>query len=178
MFRATTLMLLLFTDSLVFAQKMVDGFAARNFTDSSGYSMPYRLFVPADYDKSRKYPLVVWLHGAGGRGRDNLKQIMGDQIPGTRYWTAPENQAKYPAFVVVPQSENFWDGGPSGVAQRAASEYGDNPSPQLVRVLGIVDSLQEEFNIDASRLYISGQSFGGYGTWSMITKRPEVLPLL
>jgi predicted peptidase len=39
--------------------------------------MPYRLFVPTDYDRKKKYPAVLWLHGGAGRGNDNLSQISG-----------------------------------------------------------------------------------------------------
>src|SRR5215471_8226632 len=81
----------------------VDGFVAKVYRTRTG-TMPYRLFVPPGYDKSIKYPLVLWLHGAGGIGKDNRKQIQHDQVPGTHLWTKRENQTRHPAFVVVPQS--------------------------------------------------------------------------
>ena len=62
-------------------------------------------------DKAKKYPLlVIWLYGAGGAGRDNKLEIEGDQILGTHIWTRAENQAKHPAFVLVPQSPGIWAG--------------------------------------------------------------------
>src|SRR6476646_4667893 len=82
----------------------VDGFIARLHHGRSGRTMPYRLFIPPGYKKSNKYPLIMWLHGAGGIGSDNLRQIQGDQIPGTHLWARPEIQAQHPAFIVVPQS--------------------------------------------------------------------------
>ena len=84
---------------LLLAQKPVDGFEARTYK-----MMPYRLFVPTTYDKSRKYPLIVWLHGSGSVGSDNLKQISGASLRGTHTWTAAQAQAQHPAFVLAPQS--------------------------------------------------------------------------
>jgi predicted peptidase len=138
----------------------VDGFVARRFVGRGAPPMPYRLFVPPGYDRSKRYPLIVWLHGAGGVGNDNLRQIMGDQIPGTRLWTKPEHQSAHPMFVLVPQTSSFWF---------SANAKGVLPIDQ---VLGIIESLRAEFGIDTTRLYLSGQSLGGNGTWGMITRGP------
>lgn len=133
--------------------------------------MPYRLFIPGAYDGSQSYPLIVWLHGAGGAGSDNLRQIQGDQIPGTRIWTTPENQTRHPAFVMVPQARGEWDysGYPYLHGKRS-----DRLTAPLLQVLGIVESLQKEFRIDSSRIYVAGQSAGGFGAWNLITKKPGV----
>src|SRR5262245_16287706 len=73
--------------------------------------MPYRLFVPHAIAPGRTYPLIIWLHGAGGTGTDNLLQISGDQVAGTRRWTAGPMQTEHPSFVLVPQSDNAWESG-------------------------------------------------------------------
>lgn len=151
----------------VMAQSGIDGFEPRLYKDEAGSIMPYRLFIPDGYDKHKRYPLVLWLHGAGGSGFDNLQQISGDQIPGTHIWTTRENQVKHPAFVLVPQTVRAWDSTLDG-------KNGNRLSPELVHVLGILDSLKTEFRIDSKRLYIAGQSIGGFGTWNFITKRPDI----
>jgi predicted peptidase len=154
------------------AQDNIDGFLARNYKNSFSQTMPYRLFVPPGYDKAHKYPLIVWLHGASGIGSDNLAQIQGDQIPGTRTWTNPETQAKHPAFVLVPQANQPWD---PYACRIATSERADpNLSEQLVLVLGILDSLKVEFPIDSKRIYVAGQSIGAFGTWCLITNKPDL----
>jgi predicted peptidase len=140
-----------------------DGFIARSYHNGRD-TMPYRLFVPNGYDAQKKYPLIVWLHGAGGVGRDNLRQIVGDQIPGTHKWTQPATQAKYPAFVLAPQSADGWGAQPKGP---------DTLGAPLALVVGILDSLENEFGIDRHRIYVTGQSDGGYAVWDLITKRPE-----
>jgi predicted peptidase len=157
----------LFFICLVFAapsqgQPTVDGFVARMYKSSAGQSMPYRLFMPPGYDKTQKYPLVVWLHGAGSVGTDNLKQISSASRPGTHTWTRPEVQAKHPAFVVAPQAERSWAGADS-----------KELSSSLSSVLEIIESLKKEFTVDPQRIYVAGQSMGGYGTWELISKRPE-----
>src|SRR5258708_3834321 len=65
--------------------------------------MPYRFFIPANYNARKAYPLAIWLHGVNGRGKDNLAQISAANKFGSHFWTLPENQAKNPCFVVVPQ---------------------------------------------------------------------------
>jgi predicted peptidase len=156
------LLLLLSGPLVLTAQDNIDGFVARTYRDASGEAMPYRLFIPPGYNDQKSYPLVLWLHGAGGAGTDNIAQISGDQISGTRTWTQPKNQAKYPTFVLVPQNPSSW------------VDRVDELSPQMVLVLGMLGSLQTEFNIDATRIYVAGQSDGGYGTWNLITQRPDV----
>jgi len=93
--------------------------------------MPYRLFIPPGYDKDRQYPLVPVAARGRGAGSNNLAQISEDQIPGTHTWTRPQNQARYPAFVLVPQSPTNWVS--SGI---------DRLSPEMLLVLGILDAVR------------------------------------
>lgn len=129
-------------------------------------TMPYRLFVPANYDKSKKYPLVLWLHGGWARGNDNEKQIIEGNTPGATVWTKPENQAKNPTFVLAPQcpTGDWW----------ANNDSESRPSKQLETVVELLKELQKQYSIDADRLYVAGQSMGGYGAWSLITEYPEM----
>jgi predicted peptidase len=138
------------------------GYVARTYTSGS-QKMPYRLFVPKGYDRTKRYPLVVWLHGAGGAGTDNIKQIVADQIPGTRLWINAENQAAHPAFVVAPQSDRAWTSGMDSPELR----------PDARLVAGMLDALATEFPIDRTRVYLLGQSAGAGGAWSLATNQPE-----
>jgi predicted peptidase len=65
-------------------QALVDQFEARTFDDGKGESIPYRLFKPVTYETNKKYPLVVYFYGSGGRGRDNRKQISRGSLYGSR----------------------------------------------------------------------------------------------
>ena len=140
-------------------------FEARTFTRGDR-TMPYRLYVPRNYDKSKKYPLILWLHGGGARGTDNQKQITEGNTLGATIWTQPENQAKNPAFVLVPQcpTGDWW----------ANNDDEMRPSLQLEMAVALLNDLQKEYSIDADRLYVGGQSMGGYGTWSLIPEYPDI----
>lgn len=159
--RWVTLLWMLLATAL-FAQDDIDGFKARVYRSASGDTLPYRIFIPPSYDAQKQHPLVLWLHGAGGAGSDNVRNVSEDQIPGTRLWAKPENQAKNPAFVLVPQSPGNW------------VDKLDGLTPEMLLVVEILDSIKTEFNIDAGRVYVAGQSDGGYGTWNLITQRPEL----
>jgi Predicted peptidase len=143
----------------------VDGFTARVFRNKHGESMPYRLFVPANYDAKKKYPLILWLHGGGGRGTDNLKQISGGNTSGTRVWVSAAAQQKHPAFVVAPQcpEDQMW----TTISDARSTR-------QLNLALEVLAAVEKEFNIDVTRRYVVGQSMGGLGSWSLITEHAEM----
>ncbi|HSC77141.1 MAG TPA: prolyl oligopeptidase family serine peptidase [Candidatus Acidoferrales bacterium] len=162
--KKAALLLLLCAATLPADQSVVDGFAAMTYRDASGQTMPYRLFVPESYAKEQQYALVVWLHGGAGRGSDNLRQISGGNTAGTRVWTRPENQAKYPSLVLAPQcpSNSNWVG----------PDY--RPTEELRMVVKLIEEVEREYSIDRERIYVSGQSMGGYGTWALLAEHPKL----
>src|SRR5215469_10078957 len=125
-------------------------FQKKLYSGVDGAQMPYRLFIPANYDKKSKYPLVLWLHGAAGRGTDNVLQISAGNALGTHIWTRPENQAKFPTFVLAPQCspDQVW-GRPVGPPE---------PPAPLRLALEILRAVRKEYNIDPHRIYVAGQS--------------------
>src|SRR4051794_20436105 len=131
------------------------------------WTMPYRLFRP---QATGKMPLVVYLHGSGGQGDDNLKQLGLGNIFGTRVWLLPENQKRFPCYVLAPQSNRGW----------AKYDFEQQPAKLLAGfgdgnrlAAEIIDRLCKEFPIDTNRIYITGQSMGGGGTWNMLANRPK-----
>jgi predicted peptidase len=139
-------------------------------THKSDWEMPYRLFRPGT---TRKAPLVLYLHGSGGLGNDNLKQLGLGNIFGTRVWLLPENQKRFPCYVVVPQTDRGW-------ARYDLSRQTEGPAKVLPRLgdgsqmaLEVVDELRRDFAIDERRIYVTGQSMGGAGTWNVITNCPR-----
>jgi predicted peptidase len=145
-----------------------DRFEARTFVDGE-YKLPYRLLMPKDDDAKTKYPLVIFLHGAGERGDDNEKQL----IHGMNDFASDEVMVKYPAIVIAPQC-------PSGQTWGGLNRLATTPTPpdklslSLAATLKAVEALQKEFSIDDKRIYITGLSMGGYGTWDALAKRPEL----
>src|ERR687898_2395363 len=81
----------------------LDGFVAREYRSATGAKLPYRLFVPPSAKRERELPLILYLHGRGGSGTDNRKQISGGNALGTHIWIEPAAQERHPAFVLAPQ---------------------------------------------------------------------------
>ena len=148
----------------------VDKFLKRSHT-FQGTTLPYRLCLPDFYDPSQQYPLVLCLHGAGERGTDNHVHI--DVHRMATSWADSVNQKNYPCFVVAPQCpenerwvDNDWSEG--------GFRTSDIPtSNEMLTVIDLLDSLEREFSVDEDRLYVTGLSMGGYGTWDIITRYPD-----
>ncbi|MES2371418.1 MAG: prolyl oligopeptidase family serine peptidase [Bacteroidota bacterium] len=136
-------------------------FEARNYVNSSGDTMRYRLMKPLDYDPKKKYPLLVCLHHGGGNGTDNIRQII--TSPVAQVMELLDNRKKYPAFLFVPQC-------PRG------SSWGNVPGQPAMDdlVFETMASLEKEFSIDSKRRYVTGESLGGLGTWHFLCARPDL----
>ena len=133
---------------------------ARDERQSGGATLRYRLLTPEPAVGGGKLPLVLFLHGAGERGDDNAAQLKHGVAEFHR------RQAKQPCFVLVPQCpagrkwvEVDWGGG-SG-----AGTFPPEPSPPLRLALEVVDGLIASGKVDPDRVYVTGLSMGGYGTW-------------
>lgn len=139
----------------------VDDFEARSYTDGAN-TLPYRLWVPRDYDPEQAYPVVLFLHGAGERGNDNRRQLSVQTAP--LVFVRPQHQAQWPCFMIAPQcpTGGGWTNG----------DGAPNPSTWLRLTIEALGELFGEFNLDPTRLYITGLSMGGYGTWDAITRWP------
>lgn len=121
--------------------------------------LPYRLFVPLGYDATRKYPLVLWLHGTDGRGSDNVRQISNENEVGAHFWISDDVQSKFPMFVLAPQC-------PTGKSW-AEPEFNE-PSESLILAMEALVKVQKDFAIDPARIYLVGQSMGGLAAWSLL----------
>lgn len=139
-------------------------------THQSDWTMPYRLFRPA---AAGPLPLVMYLHGSGGLGTDNLKQLGLGNIFGTRVWALQSNQDRFPCYVVAPQTDRGWVryGPPSPGESVARVIPGLGDGARLA--LELVDALRRELAIDDRRIYLAGQSMGGAGLWHLIAQRPR-----
>lgn len=144
---------------------------ARIFRDENGDSMPYRIRQPRDNDATKAYPLVLCLHGVAGRGTDN-------QSRGTEAFlalSAPEIQTKYPGFLLTPQCPEGKTWSRYELPMRGSHPDSKGRMTKEMRlVLSILDAVRKECRIDSSRLYVTGQSMGGYGTWDIIARNPHL----
>jgi dienelactone hydrolase len=158
-------------------------YITRIFTDAHGMQMTYYLFVPVNNDPQRKYPLVLLLHGGDERANvnsppdqnrnvllnQNYVKVWGPGIPGL---SSSDVQSQNPSFIVVPQVDNpqHWVDVPTSQGSYTLIAQ---PTGSLRMAKEIVDALQKQYpNIDPHRLYITGLSMGGYGTWDAIERWP------
>jgi predicted esterase len=128
-------------------------------------TLPYRLFIPENYDPLKSYPLVLCLHGSGEIGTDNEIHIRLHRLATS--WADTINQHRWPCFVVAPQCppDDYWvyDIGIDSVPISSA----------LLASKNLLDSLMNEFSIDQNRLYVTGLSIGGFATWDLIARYPN-----
>ena len=143
-------------------------FIARVHTNAAGKTIPYRLLQPRDYDAKQKYPLVVFFHGAGERGSDNQRQL----VHGTGLYLQPAVREKFPCFVLAPQcpDKQQWVDMPWGADSGVRPP---KPSVAMQLALEVMDALPREFSIDRDRLYVTGLSMGGFGSWDCLTRFPD-----
>lgn len=143
---------------------ILDGFVAREYQSATGVKLPYRLFIPESAKRDEALPLILYLHGRGGAGTDNRKQISGGNARGTHIWIERGAQQRHPAFVLAPQipETSNWHS-PSA-----------EPVPHVAALLELLDQLRSELRIDPLRIYVVGQSLGGFGAWDLIARRPDL----
>ncbi|HEX9962363.1 MAG TPA: prolyl oligopeptidase family serine peptidase [Pyrinomonadaceae bacterium] len=131
------------------------GFLKRSVTLGSS-TMNFRVYIPAGYDPAKKYPVILYLHGSGETGTDNKKQIGGPQLGSVIQLFGAKYPERYRSFIaVIPQTQNYWIG---------------DAAEQAVKAL---DQTVTEFNGDANRVYLTGFSLGGYGSWYLAAKYPK-----
>jgi predicted peptidase len=135
------------------AQRVETGFLDRTVS-VAGQTYRYQVYVPADYvAKAERWPVILFLHGAGERGRDGLVQTNVGLGPAIR--RAP---ARFPAIVVFPQvpPDSQWVGTPADAGLAALTQT------------------MKEFRTDPARVYLTGLSMGGHGTWYLAYRHPEL----
>jgi predicted peptidase len=166
MFHRTLFLVFLFPLGLMAKEKLP--LQPHVFKNESGETLPYQLMLPENYDPKQSYPLVIFLHGAGERGTDNVKQ----SVHGVPQFASEENRKKYPCFLIAPQcpEEKKW------VEVDWAADKHDTPkepSAPARLTLELIDSLVKNYSIDKQRIYLTGLSMGGYGTWDLLARRPD-----
>jgi len=136
----------------------------RKFTDKAGKTIQYHLMKPAGFDKSKPYPVLLFLHGMGGCGSRNRKNLTDAGVP--KIFADERLRKAYPAFVLVPQCPrgSFWAGALMG-RRRPTMEK---------RVVGMLEAFGKEFKVDPDRVYVTGLSLGGFGTFGMVSARPDL----
>jgi predicted peptidase len=150
-------------------------------------NLPYRIYIPDNIEQP--LPLLIHLHGRGERGTDNNPKIY-NNIPlfnGPRSIVSPNGQQAFKSIVLVPQcsdkTENEewakWVGNSpetpfKGLGLDGSYNMSPRPSDSGTATLELIESVINNYNIDKKRVYITGLSMGGFGTWEFVSRRPDL----
>lgn len=142
------------------------------------HTLPYRILLPVAFDSSKKYPLVIFLHGALQKGNENEAQLN----IGGRYFLREENRSRFPAIVLFPQcpQNDSWAyfetqlDSTSGLASKWFFPFRKEPTPVTLLVKHLLDSLIILHYVDASKIYIGGLSQGGMGVFDLVARYPNL----
>lgn len=167
--------------ALLIATALFSGFSAtagdyekKTYTGKDGSVLLYRQLSP-DSSKGGKYPLILFLHGAGERGNDNEAQL----IHGSGIFQSPANAEKYPAYVLFPQcpagttwafdEQRSWSLAPYEIPA-------DEPEAKMMTLLIslVKDFIASHPDVNPKRVYVMGLSMGGIATYDITSRYPEV----
>ena len=137
----------------------------------------WRLLRPATIEPGRLYPVVLFLHGAGERGDDNIMQLK--YLP--TWMTEVATREQYPCFVIAPQCRTDSRWADVAWAARESSPQADVPTADMAAAVAALDEVLAGEPADPARVYLTGLSMGGFGTWDLAARMPErfaaILPI-
>ena len=145
---------------------LIDVFAEKTYSDGEN-ELNYRIYVPEDYAETR-YPVILFLHGSGQRGDDNVAQLSGGLVP----WMFCDSNfyQTYPAIVIAPQcpENEQWVNTPWS---DGSYSIGDIPESQAMSLtFALTEQVVADYNADSERVSVTGMSMGGYGAWDIIER--------
>lgn len=139
---------------LLFAQSAAAaGGIIQSSADAGGMQLGYLLYIPEETEQPQ--PLVVYLHGGSGKGSDPAALIENDGFP---QYVAQGKMGNISAYVLMPQlpaSARGWEEADAAVTE-------------------LIELMCRSYNIDASRISLTGHSMGGSGTWVLAARHPEL----
>ncbi len=128
------------------------GFVNKTYKDKAG-EFKYVVFVPKDYKADKEFPVILFLHAAGEVGADGKKQTQVGLGKAIR-----DKKGDFPFITVFPQSQK------GGWSPNSADGR---------RAIAILDEVEKVYKTDKKRVYLTGPSLGGFGTWGLAVARPE-----
>jgi predicted peptidase len=141
-----------------------------------GDTLPYRVLFPLNYDSSKQYPVVFFLHGAGERGRDNEKQL----VHGGKLFLQHDIRMNFPAIVIFPQCSqtDYW----SNVLRlhdargKRSFEFipDGTPTTYMTLLQELISYTLRSYPVKKEQVYIGGLSMGGMGTFEVVRRMPKI----
>ena len=148
--------LLFFCAGSIKAKSVAGGFHSRTVTLGAN-TYRYQVYLPPHYTPQKRWPVILFLHGGGARGEDGLQPTQSALAT-----TIRQHPERFAALVVFPQC-------------RVGAVWLDEMEEQALKALG---QTVAEFNGDPQRLYLTGLSLGGYGTWAIAARHPGTFAAL
>jgi predicted peptidase len=139
-------------------------------------TLPYRLLLPVSFDAGKKYPVVLFLHGAGERGRDNEAQL----THGARLFLNDTIRKAFPAIVVFPQCppDQYWSNVLRAVDSTGRRTFtfqeGGVPTRPMAMLANLLEELHRQYRIKGDQVYVMGLSMGGMGTFELARRHPDL----
>ncbi len=163
--------LLVLLSTTVTADDLLDRFTPRIYADANGGTLPYRWYQPPEAGPDRRVPVVVLLHGTSGRGVDNERQFTAANRAAIEFLFA---QKDHPCAIAVPQCP------PDDQWVRTTyhpDEHQRTPEPgrTMRLLLALIRSWESDSTVDFKRIYVVGNSMGGYGTWDLLSREPTAI---
>ena len=131
------------------------GFIDKVYKDGDGKEHKYVVFIPTDYKDDKDYPCILFLHGAGEKGTDGEKQAKVGFGKAIRDRIKDKKDCAF--IAILPQAEKGWQA--NGADAKNA--------------LAILDAVGKDYKVDKKRVYLTGLSMGGFGTWSLAASHPD-----
>lgn len=169
--RKFLLLFLLLATSFLYAQNF-QAFEKKEFVVGND-TMPYRLLLPENYNPAIRYPVILFLHGAGERGKDNELQL----VHGARLFLKEEVRKDFPSIVIFPQcpKNSYWSNmdtkiinGEKSFVFRADGE----PTPALNLAQQLLYFIIQNYSVEKKQVYVGGLSMGGMGTFEIVRRNP------
>jgi len=130
-------------------------------------TLNYRILKPLNYDSTKQYPVHLFLHGAGERGNDNVSQL----VHGSKLFLKKESREKYNSWVIFPQAPKYdwW-----GYKDPYKLNYNVKESKAMSLVVKLMDNFSKRNDVNQNKIYVSGLSMGGMGTFVILNLRPDM----
>jgi predicted peptidase len=139
-------------------------------------TMPYRILLPVNFNPSKKYPLIIVLHGSGERGNDNEMQL----VHGASLFLNEEIRKKYPAIIVFPQcsEKSYWSNVKTDTSHEGKRMFtfleDGKPTRAMQTLQKLVQKIMHVYPVSKNRVYIGGLSMGGMGTFEIVMRNPKM----
>lgn len=170
----TAIIIVLMLTSISLSAQENSAYKEGNYIGENGDTLLYRVLWPKQFQKGKRYPVILFLHGSGERGEDNRKQL----THGSKLFL--DNQEKFPAIVIFPQcpTQGYWSNVDIKIDSSGHKNFtykkGGAPTPSMQLVMNMMDSVAQLSFVDTSRIYVMGLSMGGMGTFEIISRKPDM----